>query len=386
MVGGSDAEDDHYNTPDQTNTTLLVNMATGGISSGPANIRRRSHVNTTILPDGTLFTNGGGAGSVDGDQYAGPVYTGELLFPGASGWVETAAAQEERTYHSTSLLLPDGRVATMGDDRTENSRNRALRTLEYFNPPYLYRGARPTITSAPGGTPYGVPVGIGTPDAIAKAVIIKLGATTHALDVDQRSLSLPFSAAPNGISVTMPSNPNAAPPGYYQLFLLNAQGVPSVSTMLRIDAGLPVPSAVPVVGGAGPAAKYPAPRLKRLKAKVTFKRGKATLKLTMRVSKAFAGTVKLYPLPKLNGLSAKAKRKAKRLAKKPIASKSIRGRGGRNVTVVVRFSTKGKRFPLKLRMTIGLRDPRGGPTRTTTKGLLLLKTPKPTARILAKAK
>jgi hypothetical protein len=387
MVGGSDAEEDHYNNPDQTNTTLLVNMLSGGISSGPANIRERSHVNTTILPDGTLFTNGGGAGSVDGDQYAGPVYTGELLFPGASSWVETAPAQEERTYHSTSLLLPDGRVATMGDDRTENSRNRALRTVEYYNPPYLYKGARPTITSAPGGTPYGVPVGIGTPDAIAKAVIIKLGATTHALDVDQRSLSLSFSAAPNGITVNMPSSPNAAPPGYYQLFLLNAQGVPSVSRMIRIDTGLPVPSAVPVVGGPGAtAARYPAPKLKRLKARVSFKRGKATLKLTLRASKAFAGTVKLYPLPKLNGLSAKAKRKAKRLAKKPIASKSMKGRGGRNVSVVVRFSTKGKRFPLKLRMTIGLRDPRGGPTGTTTKGLLLQKTPKPKARILAKAK
>ena len=56
------------------------------------------------------------------------------------------------------------------------------------------------------------------------------------------------------------------------------------------------------------------------------------------------------------------------------------------MSVVLRFSIKGKRFPLKLRMTIGLRDPRGGPTRTITKGLLLQKTPKPVARILAKAK
>ncbi len=100
----------------------------------------------------------------------------------------------------------------------------------------------------------------------------------------------------------------------------------------------------------------------------------------MRVSKAFAGTVKLFPLPK--GKSAKAKRKAK----KAIVSKSIKGRGGRNVAVVVRFKTKGMRFPLKLRMTIGLRDPRGGPTRTITKGLLLQKRPKPVAKILAKAK
>ncbi len=86
-------------------------------------------------------------------------------------------------------------------------------------------------------------------------MIIKLGATTHALDVDQRSLSLNFAAAPGGISVTMPTSANAAPPGYYQLFLLNAAGVPSVSKIIRLDTGLPVPSR-----GAGRAAAGRAPR------------------------------------------------------------------------------------------------------------------------------
>jgi hypothetical protein len=384
MVGGSDAEEDHYNTPDQTNTTALVDMATGGIVPGPSNIRTRSHVDTTILPDGALFTDGGGAGSVDGDQYAGPVFTGELLTPGASAWIETDAATEERTYHSTSLLLPDGRVATMGDDRTQNSQNRALRTVEYYNPPYLYKGARPTITSAPAGTPYGVPVGIGTPDAIAKAVIIKLGATTHALDTDQRSLSLNFAAAPGGVTVTMPSSANAAPPGYYQLFLLNAAGVPSVSKMIRIDTGLPVPSAIPTQpgpGGGGAGASNPAPKISKLKATVTFKKGFATVRLTFKASKAFKGSVKLFPLGKK--IKGKAARK---LVKKAIVSKSVTGPAGKTFAAKLRFSVKGKRFPLKLRMTIALRDKRGGVTRTITKGLLLRKSPKPTARILARAR
>ena len=73
-----------------------------------------------------------------------------------------------------------------------------------------------------------MPVGIGTPDAIAKAVLLKLGATTHATDADQRSLSL---TSPRGRrhQFTTPSSANAAPPGYYMLFLLNGQGVPSVA-------------------------------------------------------------------------------------------------------------------------------------------------------------
>ncbi len=380
MIGGSDAEASHYADPAQTNETLLVNMTNGSMVKGPSNIRPRSHVNTTILPDGSLFTNGGGAGSVGGDQYAGPVYTGELLNPGAGAWIETDPQQEARTYHSTSLLLPDGRVATMGDDRTLNSQNRALRKVEYYDPPYLYKGARPTIASAPAGTPYGVPVGIGTPDAIAKAVIIKLGATTHALDTSQRSLSLNFVAAPGGISVTMPSSANAAPPGYYQLFLVNAAGVPSVAKFIRLDTGLPAPSAIPVVTPPPGTAAFPAPKISKLKATVSFKKGFATVKLSFKASKAFTGSVKLFPI-------AKARKGSKaKLINKAIASKTIKGVGSKTFAATIRFSVKGKRFPLKLRMTIALKDKRGGATRTTTKGLLLIKSPKPTARILARAR
>ena len=383
--GGSPAEGANYNDAPATDTSLFVDLASGAISPAPAMKRARSHLNTTILPDGTLFTNGGGIGS-DSDEgalYAKPVYTGELYNPATGTWTETDPQKDERTYHSTSLLLPDGRVISMGDDRKEHSDNRAFRTLEYYSPPYLHRGARPTITTAPAGTPYGVPVGIGTPDAIAKAVIIKLGATTHALDTDQRSLSLSFAAAPGGISVTMPTSANAAPPGYYQLFLLNGAGVPSVSKIIRIDTGLPVPSPIPVVAGPGGGAatpKRPAPKISRLKATVTFKKGFATVRLSFRASKAFKGTVKLFPLGKK--IKGKAARK---LITKAIVSKSVAGPGGRTVAAKIRFSVKGKRFPLKLRMTIALRDKRGGITRTITKGLLLKKSPKPTARILARA-
>ena len=228
-----------------------------------------------------------------------------------------------------------------------------------------------------------MPVGIGTPDAIAKAVIIKLGARTHALDTDQRSLALPLSPRrPAASSSRCPSNPNAAPARLLHALPAERRGraVGGQDDPARHRAAGALAGARPAAPAPRGAAKFPAPKLKKLTAKFSFTRKVATVKLTMRVSKAFAGTVKLFPIVK--GKSAKAKR----AAKKAIASKSIKGRGGRNVAVVVRFKTKGMRFPLKLRMTIGLRDPRGGPTRTITKGLLLQKRPKPVAKILAKAK
>ena len=389
MTGGSPAEGplSQYENASATNTSLLVNTLNGAIGPAPPNVRARSHVNTTILPDGSLFTNGGGIGTAGGNLYANPVTTGELRNPATGAWTETDPQADERTYHSTSLLLPDGRVISMGDDRQEHSSNLALRTLEFYWPPYLYKGARPAIGHAPAGAPYGVSVGIGTADGIAKAVLMKLGSTTHALDVDQRSIELPVAPVAGGVQFTTPSNPNAAPPGYYMLFLVNGQGVPSVAKMIRLDWGLPVPPAVPPqVGGPPPAAggapaRFAPPALRRLSAKVSFKKRIATVRISFRAGKAFRGTVKLFPIAK-KGAGAKARR----AAKKAIVSKTIRGRGGRKVAVVVRFSTKGKRFPLKLRMTIGLRDARGGPVRTTTKGLLLRKSPKPTARILARAR
>jgi hypothetical protein len=385
MNGGSPAEGtpQQYANASATSSSVLVNTLTGAITGAPSNIRARSHVNTTILPDGSLFTNGGGLGSDDNDLYAGPVYSAELRNPATGGWTETDSQFDERTYHSTSLLIPDGRVISMGDDRRDHSTNPLARTLEYYNPPYLYKGARPAIGYAPGGAPYGVPVGIGTGDAIAKAVLVKLGSRTHALDTDQRSIELPVAGVPGGVQFTTPGNPNAAPPGYYMLFLINGQGVPSVARMLRLDHGLPAPPAIPPQPGAGAGgggAQFPAPKIKKLTAKLSVKKRVATVRLTLRAGAAFRGTVRLFPLPK--GKSAKAKR----AAKKAIVGKNFAGRGGRNVKVILRFSTKGKRFPLKLRMTIGLRDPRGGPVRTVTKGLLLQTTPTPKARILAKAR
>jgi hypothetical protein len=154
--------------------------------------------------------------------------------------------------------------------------------------------------------------------------------------------------------------------------------------MIRIDTGLAAPSPIPVVpgpGSGGGVAKLPAPKISKLKATVTFKKGFATVRLSFKASKAFKGTVKLFPLGKK--IKGKAARK---LITKAIVAKSVAGPGGRTVAAKIRFSVKGKRFPLKLRMTIALRDKRGGTTRTITKGLLLRKSPKPTARILARAR
>ena len=134
---------------------------------------------------------------------------------------------------------------------------------------------------------------------------------------------------------------------------------------------------MPGPGGGG--AGFRAPKISKLKATVQFKKGFATVRLSFKASKAFKGAVKLFPI-------AKAKKGKAKLITKAVGSKNVAGPGGRTVAAKIHFSVKGKRFPLKLRLTIALRDKRGGTTRTTTKGLLLSKSPKPTAKILARAR
>ncbi len=257
MTGGSNTNIDYNNAP-ATASTLLVNTTTGAISAGPSNIRGRSHVNTVVLPDGKLLSVGGGVGSDDGSLYEGPVFTAELYNPATGTWTETDPQADERTYHSTALLLPDGRVISMGDDRQAHSQNVSQRTLEYYSPPYLYKGARPTISSAPAGAAYNTTVQVTTPDAasVTKAVLLKLGATTHAVDSDQRSLEMTVSQVAGGVAFTTPSSLNAAPPGYYMLFLVNGQGVPSVAKIIRIDTnqGGPGDTTAPTVSVSAPAA------------------------------------------------------------------------------------------------------------------------------------
>jgi hypothetical protein len=62
-----------------------------------------------------------------------------------------------------------------------------------------------------------------------------LGAVTHAFDQNQRYVPLTFQQATGGLTVQAPSSSNLAPPGYYMLFIVNANGVPSVAAMVNIQ-------------------------------------------------------------------------------------------------------------------------------------------------------
>jgi FtsP/CotA-like multicopper oxidase with cupredoxin domain len=202
--------------------------------AGPKPVHPRGMQNMVILPDRTVFVTGGGPE----EDPASAVLESELYDPAANTWRRAAKAVVPRLYHSVALLLPDGRVITAGSN--PHRRDDELR-LELYHPPYLFRGPRPFVESAPSAITYGQSFEIETPqaDEIRWAQLIRPMAVTHSCDTEQRLVDLPISRRRRGfcrLVVTVPRQPGLAPPGWYMLFLTDREGVPSRAHWVHLSA------------------------------------------------------------------------------------------------------------------------------------------------------
>jgi hypothetical protein len=196
----------------------------------------RSFHNFTILPDGNVLVTGGGA-TTDPFNQSQAVLAAELWSPATETWTTMASGSVPRLYHSNALLLPDGRVLINGGGRFGGGAIDDKLNGEIYSPPYLFKGPRPTITSAPNLIAYNVNFSVVTPNAaqIASVSLIPLGTVTHGFNTNQRYLSLSFQPNGSGLDVQAPANANIAPPGFYMLFILDANGIPSVAAILRLQ-------------------------------------------------------------------------------------------------------------------------------------------------------
>ena len=212
----------------------------------------RSYLNLTTLPDGQVLATGGST-TTDKANAAAAVYAAELWSPATKSWTTLSSEQIRREYHSTALLMPDARVLVAGGGR-ENGRSQPdpndQLNAELFSPPYLFKGPRPVIASAPSTIPYNATFAVTTPDfaRIGSVSLIGLGAVTHAFNQNQRFVPLSFTTTANGLSIRGPLNGNFAPPGPYMLFLVDSTGVPSVAAMVRLPAAASGASAPHITG------------------------------------------------------------------------------------------------------------------------------------------
>jgi hypothetical protein len=177
-----------------------------------------------------------------------PVLEPELFDPVTETWERLCPKTIPRVYHATAALLPDARVLVAGHDGLLNNfeaePGRPLNTasryeLELYSPPYLFRGPRPAVVSAPATVAYGsvFTIELGTSvDEVASVCLIRQSAVTHQINTDQRYVGLAIipTMSRTGVTVQAPPDANLAPPGFYMLFVVNRLGVPSVAAWVRM--------------------------------------------------------------------------------------------------------------------------------------------------------
>jgi len=200
----------------------------------------RLHSVLTLLPNGQVWLYGG---STQLNDLASAHYHGELWHPKQTSWTRTASGSRARLYHSVSLLLPDATVLTAGGGAPGPQLNL---NAEIYYPPYLYRpdgsglpATRPVIASGPSYASWGqsgLVLHMLSPHNVAKLSLIRLGAVTHNFNSEQRFSYIAFQQNGAELRFDIPASSTELPPGFYMLFALNSQGVPSVAHMLRLGA------------------------------------------------------------------------------------------------------------------------------------------------------
>ncbi|BBD69606.1 kelch repeat-containing protein [Nostoc commune NIES-4072] len=246
IIGGAPPEGEE-NATDNVNIIDLSNPATAKYTPARSLLLPRVHLNVVILPDRTMFVCGGALqreGGAEGNRKITARFQSEIYDPQTDTWHLGAIAKVERMYHSVALLLPDGKVvsASGNPDKGEvddwsPDKNEELR-LEIYSPPYIFQGIRPAIGTVTEEWKYGETVDIPftASNSIQWASLIRNGVVTHSFNTDQRLVDLTIvSQSPTSLKVTVTSNSNLAPPGWYMLFLTDINRIPSEAKWIHLD-------------------------------------------------------------------------------------------------------------------------------------------------------
>ncbi|MGO1003820.1 galactose oxidase-like domain-containing protein [Lysobacter sp. CA196] len=219
--------------------SFIIDLNTGQAQRAADMHYPRYQANAVTMPDGQVFMTGGSPKSFLFNN-TGAIVAPEMYDPATNRWTTLAPAARPRIYHSVAALLPDGRVWIGGGGQCGTCTVNES-AAEIFTPPALLKGKpRPVIAAAPKEIGFGQRFTVTASvqnSQIKRFTMVRMSATTHSINTDQRLLELGFAAGANGAyELTAPGNGNIAPPGYYMLFAISQDGVYSVSSIVKIGA------------------------------------------------------------------------------------------------------------------------------------------------------
>jgi hypothetical protein len=244
-VGGAPAYQQSTGTTYATNSAYLINI-TAGVNQ-PVTVTQltpmsyeRAFSNSVVLPNGNVVVIGGQS-IPDPFTDSAAILVPEIWSPVTEKFSSLNPMQTPRTYHSTAILLPDGRVFVGGGGQCGSGCAQNHLNAEILTPPYLLNAngtaaTRPVIVTAGASASPGGTLSVTTGSAVTSFALMRLSAVTHTVNNDQRRIPLTIQSTSGSAAyvLAIPSDPGVVLPGYYMLFALNASGVPSVSTTVQI--------------------------------------------------------------------------------------------------------------------------------------------------------
>ncbi len=233
-----------FGGPDPDNTMVAtkkgakINLNDGEQAQWTATadmMRARAECNLVALPDGRIAALGGAGVNGPGSTWweNEPVMTAEFYDVETDTWFgETVEMARPRVYHSKALLLPTAAVLTGGGEGQDSAQ---LLMPYYFmflgSEPLHIDGTTPTLTMEYDST---LIVQTKAAQIVDQVTLVRLGATTHGLDMNQRFIRMTIlNRTDDTIEVYTPKNAGVAPPGDYMLFIV--AGRVSMARYMRIQ-------------------------------------------------------------------------------------------------------------------------------------------------------